>query len=151
MLLYMGFVYIGFLDTITNKPLRQAERGAEAAMSERLDLSNLKALSDLKTMLRALAAEDRLNIVHHLAWQGEVNVTEICQSLDISQPLVSWHLAMLRRANLVRTRRLGRQVYCSLDMARFQRCLQWLASLVEPSASEPEPTDFQLHGERVQS
>lgn len=118
-------------------------------MNERLDLSDLKKLSDMKIMLRALAAEDRLNIVHHLAGQGEVNVTEICRSLDISQPLVSWHLAMLRRSGLVRTRRFGRQVYCSLDLTRFQCCQQWLASLVEPATSQPGATDLQLHGERV--
>ena len=118
-------------------------------MSERLDLSDVKALIEMKAMLRALADVARLKIVHHLAGQSEVNVTEICQSLDISQPLVSWHLAMLRRAGLVRRRRLGRQVYCSLDQARFQRCQQWLASLVAPPISEPEATDLQLHGERV--
>lgn len=127
-----------------NEPIEQAERGVRATMSEWLEVS------ELKTMLRALADEARLNIVHHLAGQGEVNVTEICQSLDIKQPLVSWHLAMLRRAGLVRRRRLGRQVYCSLDLARFQRCQQWLASLIEPGASAPDTANLELQGERVQ-
>ncbi|HEY7350911.1 MAG TPA: metalloregulator ArsR/SmtB family transcription factor [Ktedonobacterales bacterium] len=113
-------------------------------------MSEWLEVSELKTMLRALADEARLNIVHHLAGQGEVNVTEICQSLDIKQPLVSWHLAMLRRAGLVRRRRLGRQVYCSLDLARFQRCQQWLASLIEPGASAPDTANLELQGERVQ-
>jgi ArsR family transcriptional regulator, arsenate/arsenite/antimonite-responsive transcriptional repressor len=114
-------------------------------------MSEWQEVSELKTILRALADEARLNIVHHLAGQGEVNVTEICQSLDISQPLVSWHLAMLRRAGLVVRRRFGRQVYCSLDLARFQRCQQWLASLVEPAASVPKADNLELHGEPVQS
>jgi ArsR family transcriptional regulator, arsenate/arsenite/antimonite-responsive transcriptional repressor len=113
-------------------------------------MSGWLEVSDLKTMLRALADEARLNIVHHLAGQGEVNVTEIYQSLDISQPLVSWHLAMLRRAGLVRRRRLGRQVYCSLDMERLERCQRWLASLVEAGAGKPDATNLELHGERVQ-
>ncbi len=114
-------------------------------------MSEWLEVSELKTMLRALADEARLNIVHHLAGQGEVNVTEICQSLNIKQPLVSWHLTMLRRAGLVRRRRLGRQVYCSLDVAHFQRCQQWLASLVEPGASTPDAgaANLELHGERV--
>lgn len=113
-------------------------------------MSDWLEVSELKTMLRALADAARLNIVHHLAGQGEVNVTEICQSLDISQPLVSWHLAMLRRAGLVRRRRLGRQVYCSLDMERFQRCQRGLASLVEAGASKPDAANPELHRERVQ-
>jgi DNA-binding transcriptional ArsR family regulator len=112
-------------------------------------MSEWLELSDLKTMLRALADEARLNIVHHLAGLGEVNVTEICQALDISQPLVSWHLTMLRRAGLVRRRRLGRQVYCSLDKARFQRCQEWLASLVKPTGTA-DIAHLELQGEPVQ-
>jgi len=112
-------------------------------MSEWLDVS------ELKTMLRALADEARLNIVHHLAGHDEANVTEICRSLNMSQPLVSWDLAMLRRAGLARRRRLGRQAYWSLDMARFQRCQQWLASLAEPGANEPDTKNLELHGGRV--
>ena len=113
-------------------------------MSEWLDLG------ELEIMLRALADEARLNIVHHLAGQAEVNVTEICLSLNISQPLVSWHLRRLRRAGIVRTRRFGRQVYCSLDLPRFQRCQQWLASLVT-TGNAPDAANLDLRGERVQS
>ena len=113
-------------------------------MSEWLDVL------ELKKMLRALADEVRLNIVHHLAGLGEVNVTEICQALNISQPLVSWHLTMLRRAGLVRRRRRGRQAYCSLDRARFQHCQEWLASLVKPNGAA-EPAPLELQGEPVQS
>lgn len=113
-------------------------------MSEWLDLG------ELEIMLRALADEARLNIVHHLAGQDEVNVTEICLSLNISQPLVSWHLRRLRRAGIVRTRRFGRQVYCSLDLPRFQRCQQWLASLVA-TGNAPDAAHLDLRGERVQS
>src|SRR5579885_2911109 len=113
-------------------------------MSEWLDVS------DLKTMLRALADVARLNIVHHLAGQGEVNVTEICLSLNISQPLVSWHLRRLRRAGIVRTRRFVRQVYGALDLPRFQRGQQELASLVT-TGQAPEAANLDLRGERVQS
>jgi ArsR family transcriptional regulator len=96
-------------------------------------MSEWLELTELRKMLRALADEVRLNIVHHLAGRGEVNVTEICQALNISQPLVSWHLTMLRRAELVRRRRRGRQVFCSLDTASFQRCQEWLAALATPA------------------
>ncbi|HLW00955.1 MAG TPA: metalloregulator ArsR/SmtB family transcription factor [Ktedonobacterales bacterium] len=112
-------------------------------------MSEWLELTELKTMLRALADEARLNIVHHLAGLGEVNVTEICQALNISQPLVSWHLTMLRRAGLVRRRRRGRQAYCSLDRARFQRCQEWLASLAK-STGAPETATLELQGEPVQ-
>lgn len=86
---------------------------------------------ELEKLTRALADKVRLNIVRILAnSQQEVNVTDLTQQLLISQPLVSWHLAILRRNGLVRTRRQGRQVYCSLDVERYDRCLRMLADVV---------------------
>ena len=86
---------------------------------------------ELEKLTRALADKVRLNIVRILASsQQEVNVTDLTQQLLISQPLVSWHLAILRRNGLVRTRRQGRQVYCSLDPTRCQQCLQWLGAVI---------------------
>src|SRR5215831_10934312 len=123
--------------------MQRVEKGRGANMSEWLELT------ELRIMLRALADEARLNIVHHLAGLGEVSVNEICHALNISQPLVSWHLTKLRRAGLVRRRRRGRQAYCSLDRARFQRCQDWLASLVKPGGTADVAT-LELHGEPVQ-
>jgi DNA-binding transcriptional ArsR family regulator len=87
-------------------------------------------------MLKALADGVRLNIVRVLARADEVNVTDLVQTLLVSQPLVSWHLAALRRHGLVKTRRQGRQVYCSLDRARCRQCLALLGEiLLEPAAT----------------
>lgn len=88
---------------------------------------------ELKIMVRALADVARLTIIYHLAHQGEITVTELTDILGLSQPLVSWHLRKLRRAGLVHTRRVGRQVYCSLDDSRYQQCLQRLGTLVDPA------------------
>src|SRR5438132_7236184 len=88
---------------------------------------------ELKIMLKALADVARLTIVYHLAHQEEITVTALTELLGISQPLVSSHLRKLRRAGLIRTRRVGRQVYCTLDYQRFQYCLQRHASLVDPA------------------
>jgi ArsR family transcriptional regulator len=95
--------------------------------------------TELKEMLKALGDNARLNIVHALSAGGEVKVTDLALRLVVSQPLVSWHLAILRRHGLVRTRRSGREVYCSLDLERFRRCERLLASVVaEPGgASAP--------------
>jgi len=85
---------------------------------------------DLRRALRALGDEVRLEIVHMLATGAEINVTDLAATLLISQPLVSWHLAILRRNGLVRTRRQGRQVYCSLDAARCQQSLRQLGDVI---------------------
>lgn len=88
---------------------------------------------ELKLMTKALGDIARLAIVYHLAREAEITVTVLTDMLGLSQPLVSWHLRKLRRAGLIRTRRLGRQVYCSLDIPRYQQCLQYLAFLVDPA------------------
>jgi DNA-binding transcriptional ArsR family regulator len=70
---------------------------------------------------RALASPTRLTILERLAEQGEMSVKELAVSLRLSQPRVSWHLAMLRRGGAVRTRKEGRQVHCSLDLEVIRR------------------------------
>ncbi|HET8912374.1 MAG TPA: metalloregulator ArsR/SmtB family transcription factor [Ktedonobacteraceae bacterium] len=87
---------------------------------------------ELKLMTKALGDVARLTMVYHLARQDEITVTTLTSLLEISQPLVSWHLRKLRRAGLVTTRRSGRQVYCSLDKAKFSSCLRRLENLVDP-------------------
>ncbi|HEU5347705.1 MAG TPA: metalloregulator ArsR/SmtB family transcription factor, partial [Ktedonobacterales bacterium] len=96
---------------------------------------------ELEKLTRALADKVRLNIVRILANNQEVNVTDLTQQLLISQPLVSWHLAILRRNGLVRTRRQRRHVYCSLDVARCQQSLQWLSEVINgvPVATPASP------------
>src|SRR5262245_34132409 len=70
---------------------------------------------------RALASPTRLQILERLAERGELSVKELAASLRMSQPRVSWHLAMLRRGSTVRTRKEGRQVHCSLDLEGIRR------------------------------
>jgi ArsR family transcriptional regulator, arsenate/arsenite/antimonite-responsive transcriptional repressor len=89
---------------------------------------------DLKMAVKALAGVTRLAMVYQLARRGEITVTDLTEMLGLSQPLVSWHLRKLRRAGLVSMRRVGRQVYCSLDTEYFLLCLRRLESLVDPGA-----------------
>jgi DNA-binding transcriptional ArsR family regulator len=59
---------------------------------------------DLGALLRALADDTRLRIFALLT-KAELCVCEIEDILDLSQSLVSNHLAVLRRAGLVESRR----------------------------------------------
>jgi len=88
---------------------------------------------ELKIMVKALGGVARLTIVYYLAHHQEVTVTELTEMLGLSQPLVSWHLRKLRRAGFIHTQRIGRQVYCSLDIERYQQCVQRLETLIDPT------------------
>ena len=63
----------------------------------------------------------RLRILERLGQKGEENVNDLAAYLHMSQPRISWHLRMLRVGGIIRTRREGRQVYCSLDVENIAR------------------------------
>jgi DNA-binding transcriptional ArsR family regulator len=69
---------------------------------------------------KALADPTRLRIVARLA-RGDGTVSDLMHHVDLSQPLVSWHLRRLRTAGLVETRRAGREVICSLSRDALRR------------------------------
>jgi len=72
-----------------------------------------KQLTELETLFRALADRTRLRILGLLA-AGEICVCEIHETLRVPQPKASRHLAYLRAAGLVETRRKGLWVYYRL-------------------------------------
>lgn len=76
-------------------------------------------LRELELYYRALADDSRMRIVRLLATQGEHSVSRLAQRLELSQPLMTWHLRRLVRAGIVRTQRVGREVRCSFDRERF--------------------------------
>jgi len=67
----------------------------------------------VETVLKALADATRLRILGLLA-AGEVCVCDLHDSLRLPQSKVSRHLAYLRRADLVATRRKGQWIYYRL-------------------------------------
>jgi len=64
-------------------------------------------------LLKVLANQDRLMILCMLA-EGEKNVSELEEILEIRQPTLSQQLARLRADGLVATRRQGKAIYYSL-------------------------------------
>ena len=72
-----------------------------------------RRLDALETVFKALADRTRLRIIGLLV-NGEVCVCDIHDSLGIPQPMTSRHLAYLRRAGLVATRKHGLWVHYRL-------------------------------------
>lgn len=54
-----------------------------------------------------------------LLQQQELCVCELCELLDISQSKLSFHLKVLKSAELVHTRQEGRWIYYRLNLAQF--------------------------------
>src|SRR4249919_3347698 len=74
-------------------------------------------LATLDRVFKALADPTRIRILGLLA-SSEICVCHIHESLRLSQPLVSRHLAYLRRSGLVEARKEGLWVYYRLAARR---------------------------------
>lgn len=66
------------------------------------------------SLLKSMANESRLMILCQLS-QGEMTVGELSQRIPLSQSALSQHLGILRREELVKTRRQSQYVWYSLD------------------------------------
>lgn len=75
--------------------------------------------------IQALADPTRRAIVGWLR-SGPRSVGEIAARLPVSQPAVSQHLATLRRAELVASRRDGRRMLYSLDRTGLIAIRAWV-------------------------
>lgn len=76
-------------------------------------------------LLRSLANEQRLLVLCHLAG-GELSVGQLLQRLVLSQSALSQHLAILRDAGFVATRRQAQQVFYSLAEGPAQAVMRTL-------------------------
>jgi DNA-binding transcriptional ArsR family regulator len=77
-------------------------------------MSTLATSRELKAHFIGLANPTRLAIVSLLAG-GEMAGSDVARKLKLSQPLLSWHLRVMRKAGVVQTRRRGREVLASLN------------------------------------
>lgn len=102
-----------------------------------LEISAMRVGAGAATrMLRCLTHEDRLLILCQLS-QGELSVGELQAALDLEQPLLSQQLAVLRRDELVFTRKDGRHVFYRVAN---DQVLQLLGTLYELFCPDPHST-----------
>ena len=88
---------------------------------------------DVVSILKSLANTDRLLILCHLA-KEELNVSQIEQITHITQPTLSQQLMMLRKGDVVSTRRDGKQIYYSIKDEKLVVVLKTLYDLYCPKA-----------------
>ena len=77
-------------------------------------------------VFRALADPTRRAIFEQLTRQGEQTVHALTRHAGVSQPAVSKHLTVLKRARLVRHRREGRETHYRADPVALAPVIDWL-------------------------
>ncbi len=85
-------------------------------------------------ILRALNHKLRQQILKILDHQQKMTVTEIYIQLRLEQSVTSQHLAILRKANLVKTHREGKYIYYSINYSRLNSINTFVKNLVETQA-----------------
>jgi len=81
----------------------------------------MKTTFDPVLFAKAIADETRQKIMSECCccW---LSVNEIVEKMDVSQPTVSHHLAILRDAGLVHIREEGKQTFYTLSQERVAVC-----------------------------
>ena len=80
------------------------------------------------TLMKALSSETRLMLLCQMN-DGERSVSELAQTLDLRASSVSQQLSLLRKDNLVSTRREGQTIFYSLHGAEAKNIISALYNL----------------------
>jgi len=100
-------------------------------MATRFDDEKLKAVSEA---IRAVAHPVRLKIIDLLA-DGEKNVGQLCETLQMPQPYVSQQLAILRYHRVLEARREAQQIFYSVANPHVIKIIQCVR---DQAAVKPE-------------
>ena len=80
-------------------------------------------------LCRSFGHATRIQIIDVLA-EGELRVSELQMLLAISKANLSQHLALLKGAGLIATRREGKRIYCSLATPRVSQMYGLVRELI---------------------
>ncbi len=98
-------------------------------LSDSLGMAGLEAqVGEVVCLLKRLAHKTRLLILCQL-WEQELAVGELNRRIDVSQSVLSQHLAVLRTEGLVNTRREAQSVFYRLADPKTRELLALLHEL----------------------
>ena len=92
-----------------------------------LDYHSIKKAS---LVLRALNHKLRQQIIRIIAEETKLTVTEIYIKLRLEQSVASQHLAILRKSGIVTTRREGKFIYYTINLARVTAIGEFVKELL---------------------
>jgi ArsR family transcriptional regulator len=81
-------------------------------------------------LFKALQDPTRRSILEMLR-KRDRSAGEIAEAFEMSKPSISYHLDLLRQANLVSSRRSGQFIVYSLETTVLDESIGWIISLVE--------------------
>jgi len=121
--------YTSGADASDPSPVEDAEPSSVMAALSDLDIDQFESkATQAGTLLKALSNPKRLMIMCRLA-MGEQSVGALERQVGLGQSSLSQHLAVLRRNDLVETRRDSRTIYYRLASAEAEAIMMVLYDL----------------------
>lgn len=84
---------------------------------------------DHDSLFRALSDPTRRALFERLCREGEITVGGLTERAGVSQPVVSKHLGVLKRAGLVVDRQAGRQTHYSARPDALAPLIDWTTEM----------------------
>jgi len=88
---------------------------------------------DVTAFCKALGDETRQQILEILLNEGEQCVTDLVDRFNVSQPTISHHLHFLKHANLITSRKEGKQVFYRACQDNIVECCGMLFTRFIPA------------------
>ena len=107
----------------------------------------MKNIGDTAAIFAALADPTRLRVLRILSLQSDDHstcVSAVANMIGVSQPAVSQHLLVLKKAGLVEGKRHGSHMHYFVKPGVLNRCQEALAVALESLESELQPTGVDL-------
>jgi DNA-binding transcriptional ArsR family regulator len=99
-------------------------------------------------VFRALADASRRQLLDRLHNQSGRTLSELCQGLDMTRQAVTKHLAILEEANLVSTRRQGREKLHFINPVPINEIAErWIGKFERPRLTALSDLKRKLEGE----
>jgi DNA-binding transcriptional ArsR family regulator len=98
-------------------------------------------MNSVKNVFQTLADSNRLKIINAIA-ENEMAVGELVKITSLSQPLVSFHLKVLKQNGFMSTRRKGPFVYYSLVDVRMLHAIELFTAIFEERESAGDDLMF---------
>ena len=127
---------------VAHRPSPKVDESSSPSCEQRLPHLNDEIAGTLVQNFKLLADETRLRILYYLMHRKELNVRSLCELLQQSQPAVSHHLALLRNAELIDSRRDGKHNFYHLIPDKFQDLIDTLVTASPGQSAEVHFSDF---------
>ena len=92
----------------------------------------------LPNVFKALSDPIRRDILILLKKRGEMSAGEIAAEFDISNATISYHLSLLKKADLVFEKRQQKYIYYKLNVSVFEDIVLWCMKFNEGAVNDDE-------------